>query len=308
MTMESDTLSYDHIHESMRKFADIPGRKRIGNCWNQIWVPTPSTRAAFIELNDCLNAAASTKPRGAIIVGEADTGKSRTMVEFRDRNCEKSKDPSYKNDSDGEYTEKPVVYIRAPDKPSRLAVYSKILAELGYPITYNPSEEALRLYTMRMINACQVKVILIDEMHDISRDTLSHQIVEFLRFLKNFINETGRPFVLAGVPVVLDLIASDTQIEGRFDNVIRLEALNESDFALIIAGFERMLPLRRPSQLRKNEPALRFVYDRCNGLIGRLSHFLEDACKIAIDTGEERITLEILERVPDRRIRTVGKR
>ena len=79
----SDTYDNPTLRPEMQEFLDIEGRGRLGQCWNRVWVPTPSTKDAFVALQDCMNAAPSTKPRGLIITGDADTGKSRTMTAFR---------------------------------------------------------------------------------------------------------------------------------------------------------------------------------------------------------------------------------
>ncbi len=189
-----------HLRPGMEEFLCIEGRPRLYKSWHRIWVPTPSTREAFAALQDCLNAGPSTKPRGLIITGDADTGKSRTMVAFRDKHPAEVQPGS-------EYAEFPVVYFRAPDNPSRTAILKSILAEVGHPLLYNASEEDLRRHVVNMLRGCRVGTVIIDEMHDIQRAYMSNKVVEFLRFLKNLINETERPFVVGGTPVLLDIVA-----------------------------------------------------------------------------------------------------
>ena len=53
-----------------------------------------------------------------IITGDSDTGKSRTLTAFRDAH-QPSRNP------ESEYAEFPVLYITAPDNPSRTAVLKK---------------------------------------------------------------------------------------------------------------------------------------------------------------------------------------
>lgn len=295
--------SYDgeHLRSEMRKYLHIEGRRRLDDSWEEIWIPTASTREAFKELEDCMKAARSTKPLGLVITGEADTGKSRTMKAFRDEHKPKTNPES-------EFAEFPAVYINSPDKPNRTEVYKKILAEIGHPILYNAGEEDLHRHTLNMIRGCKVGTIMIDELHDISRERMGNQTLEFLRFLKNFINETGRPFVVGGVPLILGLIESDPQLSGRLNTVIRLEPLKIVDFSKVVLSYEKFMPLRRPTNFRADENAVQFLYTHSRGYIGLLSKLLKNASKIAIDSGEERITLDILQKVPDRSIHAVGHR
>lgn len=290
------------LRPEMQEFLDIEGRDRLYQCWNRVWIPTPSTKEAFLALQDCMNAAPSTKPRGLIIAGDADTGKSRTMTAFRDLHQPRI-------DPDSEYAWHPVIYLTAPDVPDPVIVLKKILTELGHPLKYNTTPADLRSHTIMMLKACRVGTVMMDELHDIQRDSrMNDKIIGFLTFMKNLINETGRPFVVGGTTVVLDIVASDDQIAGRLDSVLRLKPFTLSEFVKVLLAFERMLPLRRQTDFRSSEPMIQAVYTLTQGYIGRLNHLLEDACKIAIETGEERITESTIDRVTDRSILSVGRR
>lgn len=298
--MSNAPFSNPKLRPEMQEFLEIDGRARLYASWERIWIATPSTREAFLALQDCMNAAPSTKPRGLIITGEADTGKSRTMTAFRDRHAPEQ-------NLDSEYAEHPAIYITAPDNPSRTAVLKKILDALSHPLLNNVSEDDLRAHTVRMLRSCAVGTVIIDEIGDIRRDNMTAKMLEFLRFLKNLINEVGRPFVVGGTPVILDLFAGD-EIGGRLNTVIRLKPFTLTEFTKIILGFERMLPLRRESDFRSDPRLILAAFDLSAGYVGRLSYLLHDACQVAIEDGSERITLSTIDRVKDRSIATVGRR
>ncbi|MEO7692219.1 MAG: TniB family NTP-binding protein [Sphingomonas sp.] len=299
--MTNGTYTNHKLRPEMKEFLDIDGRDRLYACWDRIWIPTPSSEEAFLALQDCMKAAPSTKPRGLIITGDADTGKSRTMTAFRDKHLPKV-------NPNTEYAEHPVIYITAPNKPSETAVLKKILDELGHPLLYNASDENLRAHTIRMLKSCAVGTVMIDEIGDIQRDYVSSRVVEFLRFLKGLINETGRPFVVGGTLLILDLIGGEEQIAGRLNTVVRLKPFTLTEFVKILLAFERMLPLRATSDFRADEAMIRTTFELSGGYIGRLSNLLHDACQVAIGEGSERITLSTIERVKNRSIDTVGRR
>lgn len=295
-----DPTNVGHVHRSMQPYLAIEGRERVGKCWEHIWVPTASAKSAHIALSDCLNAGNDTKPRGLVIVGEADTGKSRTLQAFRAAHPPETL-------VDAEYSSHPVVLIDAPTKVSRSALLHDILADLGEPLTYKADEESLRRGTIRALRRSQVKLVMIDEFHDITHGRLNADIVSFLSFVKSLVNGVGRPFVVAGVPRVLDILRSDPQIAGRFGDVVTLKRFSFHEFVATILLFELMLPLRLPSNLRSNEDLLRYIFARSEGYIGVLSNLLQDGCRIAIESGVERITMEVLKIVPDTAIRAVGR-
>ena len=81
---ERDYSGATHVHPKMREHLATEGRERITNAWAKVYVPTATTRDAFVALGDCMNAPPSVKPEGLVIYGKVDTGKSRTMEAFRD--------------------------------------------------------------------------------------------------------------------------------------------------------------------------------------------------------------------------------
>ncbi len=282
-----------HIHPRMQHYLAIDGVDRLHQCWNKIWVPTPSTKEAFIALTDCLAAPDSGKPRGLVLTGISDTGKTRTMRQFLEAHP-----ASMQHDS--EYAEHPVVYVLAPDKPSRNALYKAILKALGHPISYHAREDDLRALTVDMLQKCRVRTVMIDEFHDISHDQVNNLVLDFLRAVKGLMNATGRPFVVGGVPAVFVILKRDPESSSRLSSVVTLKELSPKKFTDTVLGFERLIPLRRPSNLIEDEEALFHLYELSGGYIGRLSNILYDAAQKAITEGSERITLPLLMKMPDR--------
>lgn len=298
--MICDTLDrHTHVRPEMREFLTIEGRERLKECWEKVLVPTPALREAFAAMTDCLTASLNTKPRGLIITGEADTGKSRAMVAFRDRHPKS-------RDENSEFATCPVVYVQAPDSPSKETLLKSILNEVGFPVRCRPKDSDLVQFTVNTLRNCRVGTIMIDELHNIEPETLSKEVVAFLRFLKSFINALGRPLVVGGTPIIRDLLRSEDQIAGRFKRVVYLKPFRIDQFALTVLSFEKLIPLRRPSDFRANEDIIQFLYSTTGGLIGNLSYLLHDACQLAIDSGEERITLHLLQKVHDRSLSPVG--
>ncbi|MCW2364832.1 hypothetical protein M2341_000279 [Sphingobium sp. B7D2B] len=295
-------LENTSLRPELQEFLGIEGRDRLYSCWDRVWVPTPSTKSTFLELKDCMRAAPSTKPRGLIITGAADTGKSRTMEAFRDLH------PPQRN-PESEYAVRPVIYLIAPNDPDPTLVLKKILNELGHPLTYNPTFGDLRNHTAMMLKACRVGTVIIDEISDIQRDgRMNAKISDFLLFLKNLINEVGRPFVVGGTETALDMIASDDQMAGRLDKVLKLKPFTLAEFVKVLLSFERVLPLRLKSDFRYDEALIQAAFTLTQGYIGRLNVLLHDACQLAIESGEERITAATLERIQGRSIMSVGRR
>lgn len=296
-----DPSTGGHVAEKMREYLAIDGRRRVDACWERIWVPTASTQEAFIALTDCMNAGDSTKPRGLVIVGEADTGKSRLLKAFRDANPVDGRD-------EDEYSTQPVVLINAPTKISRTAILHAILEDLREQLNYKADEGFLMRHTIRAMKRSKVRVVMIDEFHDISHGALNAEIVSFLAFVKNLVNGLGRPFVVSGIPRLREIVATDAQIAGRLGTEVHLKRFTEAQFMRALLTFELLMPLRLPSMLREEPQIMQQIYARSQGYIGLLSILLQDAFRTAIESGTERITLKVLADTPEPVIASVGRR
>lgn len=284
----------------MREFLEIEGRDRLYRCWDRVFVQTDDTKAAFVALEDCMKAAPNTKPRGVVIVGDSDTGKSRTMTAFRDAH------PPTAN-PEHEYADHPVLYIKAPDDPNPVVFLKKLLEELGFPVNYNAQAADVRAYTVRMLRLCRVGTVIVDEFRDIGNERMSAKLIDFFVFLKNLINEVERPFVVGGTRSVENMVASDPQLAGRLNQKIELRPFKIAEFVKVLLAFELMLPLRRDSAFREDERLIQQLYSMSGGYIGRLNAFLHDACQVAIESGEEKIFLSTLDRVQGRSIKPLGR-
>lgn len=295
-----DTTAATHVAPAMRKYLAIEGRRRIDECWKDIWIPTDPVRNVFSELEDRVRASDDTKPRGLVVLGESDTGKSRTLKMFRKRH-----EPQ--TEIEREYTHFPVVLIDAPSKISRTAVMHSILEELQAPITLRIEEEPLKRHVIRALKQHQVRLVMIDEFHDITHHALTAEIVSFLTFLKSLVNGIGRPFAVCGTPRLADIIRMDPQIAGRLRDVVTLQQLTDPQFTQTLLTYELLMPLRLPSNLTANEELRVEIFNRSQGYIGQLSNLLKDACKTAIEDGTERLTLQVLSDTPDNSIHAFGR-
>lgn len=293
-----DTTAATHVAPAMRQYLGIEGRRRIDECWKDIWIPTDPVRNVFSELEDRVRASDDTKPRGLVVLGESDTGKSRTLKMFRQRHEPQIED---------EYTRFPVVLIDAPSKISRTAVMHSILEELQAPITLRIDEEPLKRHVIRALKQHQVRLVMIDEFHDITHHALNAEVVSFLTFIKSLVNGVGRPFAVCGTPRLADIIRMDPQIAGRLRDVVRLEQLTDTQFTQTLLIYELLLPLRLPSNLRDHEHIRIELFNRSQGYIGQLSNLLKDACKTAIEDGTERLTMKVLADTPDNSIHAIGR-
>ncbi|WP_244884737.1 TniB family NTP-binding protein, partial [Paraburkholderia mimosarum] len=102
--------------------------------------------------------------------------------------------------------------------------------------------------------------------------------------------------VLVGTRDAVLALQSDTQMYSRY-RPFEIPRWRESDgLRRLLAAFERVLPLRKPSDLTRRE-IVQFVLSASGGLTGEISTLLNDAAELSIRSGDEFIGLSHLEHV-----------
>ena len=91
-------------------------------------------------------------------------------------------------------------------------------------------------------------------------------------------------------------IRNDAQLENRFEPfAVPLWEDNEH-YASLLASFEAVLPLRRPSHLSA-PPLATYLLTRTEGTIGETATLLTRAAILAVEMGREAIDRTVLEAV-----------
>ncbi|MBT9136769.1 MAG: hypothetical protein DDT34_01855 [Firmicutes bacterium] len=291
-------LDNPKLDDRIKPFMDLEGPERIRAAWPSIWINTAQAKKALLELDDLLMAPDSSKAAGLVISGDSDTGKSRVMERFAEMHRVDGIDP------ETEYAQFPVIYVRAPTSPNRGALLKLILDQIGQQVKGIFREEDMHRQVVKMLRACGTKVLIIDELQQTEHLAATATVRAFLRGIKALVNDTGRPIAVGGTPDIIDFIRIEPQVRSRFDDLLMMKPMTASEEQLTILAFERLLPLRRASDLRSNAGIVAAIQGYSLGYIGRLSRLLQKSCVAAVRSGEERLTLSIVEQVGQRSLAT----
>jgi hypothetical protein len=135
-------------------------------------------------------------------------------------------------------------------------------------------------------------MLIIDEIHHVLVGSTNQQRV-VMNAIKYLSNELQIPLVGVGTLEAVRAIQADPQLASRFYRTELPLWCMGREYRKLLASFERMLPLKRPSQLAK-EPLATKLLAMTEGTIGELSTLLKSAAIYAVRTGTERIDMSIL--------------
>jgi hypothetical protein len=138
-----------------------------------------------------------------------------------------------------------------------------------------------------------LQILVIDELHNILAGNAGRRR-DFLNLLRYLGNRLRIPIVGVGTHDAYLAIRSDDQLENRFEPLVLPRWTPDEQAQSLLASFAASFPLRRPSPIPTPRMAA-YLIERSDGTIGELTALLTAATTVALTSGEEAITSEILD-------------
>lgn len=273
-----------HLHEITRSYLERTDEERIALIEQGCWIGYPRAQDALKKLNDLVRHPRVVRMPNLFIIGESNNGKTDLVHHFVNQH------PAQENPY-GEHIIAPVMYVQAPPAPSEAGLYAEILTSLFERIPA-ASPEARRSRVVSVLEGVQLKVLVIDELHNLLAGSKTKQL-QFWNALKYLGNELKISIVGCGTGDLVRAAAIDPQIQNRFTPMLLPKWTVDKEFRQLLMSFERALPLRRPSNLHEITLANK-VYAMAEGTIGETWILLKRAAIHAVQQGIEQINIDVL--------------
>ena len=277
--------SFAHIHPEFREVMSCPDEQRLAFLERPRWIGYARAQLALDTMQALMNKPRQPRIPNLLIVGEPNNGKTTLIQRFKtlcgEGYTDENADPV-----------RPVIVAEAPPSADEKGLYISILERFWAPYRASAPAAQLRYQVVHQLRESHVRILVIDEFHSLLTGSAVKQR-EVMNTIKLLCNEVGIPIVGVGTRDAVRVLHTDPQHASRFDVFpLPLWELNP-DFQKLLAGFERVLPLRKPSALASPELAT-MAHAICGGNLGDLHRLLGACARVAITTGEEQITAKIL--------------
>ena len=276
------------LDDDAQSFLDKSFKERKNYIENSIFIPYPETVNILKRFEDLIEHTQIDRMPNILLVGETNMGKSAILKEFVLRH------PVGKIPGVG--PELKVLYFQAPAKADESRLYSAILEHLNHP--HNDSDIASNKLKQvkKLIRSLGLRALIIDELHNIAPATANKQ-KEFLVILKYLCNELKICLICAGTPEVWNVVSFDPQLSNRFEPImLKSWTKKPEDFIGFLKAYERKLPLKHASNISQRTIATG-IFKLGEGLLGEYVTILKKAAIHAIESGDEKITLETLTKI-----------
>jgi len=276
---------YPHLDQRTQDIIEGSEEERIVWVLQPRWIGYTKAHDALNRLEWLMRYPPTHRMPNLLLVGHTNNGKTCIVHHFAERY---PPTPPL----DGEVRQMPVIVMQMPPVPDENRLYEEVLDQLKAPYRSRlPTGQ--KLFQVRtLLQDSKVRMLIIDEVHHLLAGRLEQQRI-LLNTLKFLGNDLQIPLVGVGTVDALRAIQTDPQLANRFRPLALPKWTLDDDYRRLLASFERLLPLRRPSQLHHRDLATELLA-LSEGTIGDLATVLNLATEAAIRSGQERIDRQVL--------------
>ena len=278
-------MDYRHLHADFMHIMALTDQERVEFMDMPRWIGYKSAQQILDTLQGLMNKPTRPRMPNLLIVGDPNNGKTTIIHRFKEL-CGKgfideNSDPI-----------KPVVVAEAPPSADEKGLYISILEQFYAPYRASDPTSKLRYQVIHILRICKTRVLVIDEFHSLLTGSAIKQR-EVMNAIKLLCNELAIPIVGVGTREAVRVLHTDPQHASRFDVMtLPLWELN-LDFQRLLAGFEKVLPLKKPSKLHEPELA-NLIHTISEGNTGNIHRLLIECATEAIKSGKEQIDAPII--------------
>ncbi|MFT3812965.1 MAG: TniB family NTP-binding protein [Acidovorax sp.] len=274
-----------HIHENFRAVLGLSPEERIRFLYEARWIGYARAKLILDDMAALMRMPKVPRMRNMLIVGDSNNGKTKLIERFKELYGE-----GYV--SEDSQSIRPVIIVEAPPSADEKGLYLSILSQFWSPYKKNGTVTELRYDAIARLRMCKAEILIIDELHSLLVGPASKLRI-VMNTIKMLCNELRIPIVGVGTRDAVRVLHSDPQHASRFDVYALPLWKLDLEFQTLLAGFESVLPLKKPSGLA-NPVMATMLFEICEGNLGDLHRLLMECSKAAIRSEKECITREIV--------------
>lgn len=275
-----------HLTANAASLLSEPNAGRIRAIKSRRWVLYPRAKQTLDRLEELLEHPRGTRMPSIAIYGDSGMGKTMIMKRFRDQYP-----PSF--DRKSGVLKTPVLAMEMVSRPGERRFYGELLTLLGAPQAPRADIAQMEQAALRIMAAIGVRVLVIDEVHNILAGTYREQriVLNTLRFISNRLQIS---LVCFGVNEAREAISGDVQLTRRFEQITLGRWAANEDYETLVTSILRNTPLRNPSVLTPK--SLRRILQITDGVTANIFHTINSIAIDAIENGNECITDSAIEK------------
>jgi Cdc6-like AAA superfamily ATPase len=199
-------MSRDHAHlaSTTVPLLDCPKAERIEAIHGDRWVTYPRARLILEVLETLLVRPRTTRMTSIAVYADSGMGKTMLMERFR-----RAHPPAY--DPNERRMVAPVLALQMASYATERRFYGQLLTAIGVPFEPRATVLDLEVQALRNLRRMDVKVLMLDEAHNILAGSAREQriVLNMFRYLSN---ELRISLVCLGISEAREAIGGDVQL------------------------------------------------------------------------------------------------
>jgi type II secretory pathway predicted ATPase ExeA len=278
-------MSLTHLYPHVVAKLELPVAERRNAIQEMKWIPYTRANRIVQKMHDLLHHPRCYRMPNLLVVGDTGNGKTHIIRRFAEDH------PFYTREEDGHLIA-PVIYLQVPSDADERSFYHCLLDITETPYRAADRADRKQRQVINTLRGLETRLLVIDEIQHVLAGNQTKQR-QFLNVLKYLSNELMLPMVGAGIRTAFNAIQHDEQLASRFEPIGLPRWKMGEEYQRLLLTFERLLPLKRPSNLAEEKMAYKLL-SMSKGSLGEIAKILQWAAIQAIHTQEERITLSLL--------------
>ncbi|ANG63054.1 hypothetical protein A8C75_11605 [Marinobacterium aestuarii] len=168
----------------------------------------------FIKAVKAINNIHATRgfqPRGMMLVGETGVGKTSAILFYISEYCRLNEI----GNAPGEHR-LPILLLRVTAESTKKDFLRKMCERLGHYSKGRITESEYETKAETLLNSRNVELVIIDEFHHLADRYAKKNAPALGNLIKNLMEETGIPFILAGTMQALSVLNGHPELQRRF--------------------------------------------------------------------------------------------
>ena len=271
--------------------ASLSDEERIRLIHKNWWIGYSRATRIRDQMERVFNYPKTHRMPNLAIIGESNSGKTMLLKNFCKRHG-LDPDKEITIDLNDERARLPLLFMETPPRPDEGRFYRELLGLLSITVSHRESPSDMFKRLRVVVRNLKPRAFLLDEFNNALGGSPKQQR-SFLNAIRYVGNQLKIPIIAAGIPEALAAIQSDPQLANRFEPAFLPKWKHDAEFASFLMSAEKLLLLRRPSNLVEPRMAQKIVV-LSEGILGEVMDILRRLAEHAIRTKEERITSEML--------------
>ncbi|PSD28809.1 transposase [Stenotrophomonas maltophilia] len=275
--------AYPHLLEKVAERMDASVPERVEFTRSDRWIAYPVAKDVLDDLDQIIAYPTTQRPPCRLIVGRGDNGKTAVLRQFHARHPILLREDGTTNAA--------VVIIGMPATPDLSQLWSEILDSCA--VTHRRSDTAPAKYSqvLAILRYLKTRVLAIDEFNNVVNARKG--AADVLAGIRKLSNDLNLSIVAAGTEAAINALSFDAQMRSRFKPLALARWQMDRSYRGFLNTYEKLLPLAKPSGLAEMELAS-LIFKASGVAIGGTVYLIKEAAVMAIRSGEERITAEIV--------------